>query len=84
MLDILYKTADLKHPLESLRRIGLHGTDLCPCIGRNVLQAVYDFVQLRQLGFKCCKIASQSFYFLYIVIHINKSAEYRLIVLRGS
>lgn len=47
LLDILYKTADLKQPLKSVRRIGLHGTDLIPCISRNGLQAVYDFVQLR-------------------------------------
>ena len=47
MLDILCKTADLKHPLENEREFGLHDADLFPCISRNGLQAVYDFVQLR-------------------------------------
>jgi len=47
MVDILYKTSDLKRPLESVGRTGLQGTDLFPCISRNGLQAVDDFVQLR-------------------------------------
>ena len=47
MLDILRKTADLEHSLESEGALGLHDTDLFPCIDRNSLQAVYDFVKLR-------------------------------------